>query len=100
MTAALRDTLARLKATHADVESDRVSLGADTIDGLDTVYVDALHNAFPALAAALDRAQRVEEALDECAAVLRGDELSKSALISALTKARIALAAPDEKEIK
>ena len=147
MTAALRDTLARLRALHekatqgewrwdgddlwhfgtgyADTEADphRYSgIKSDTrlreslILAANKELIAALHNAFPALAAALDRAQRVEEAAQFFrsganwgtwkawmvnGAATRDEGIAGAKQIVAATAAlEIALAQPDEKESK
>ena len=69
-------------------------------------YIAALHNAFPQIAAALERAQRVEEALVRFQnTFLAYDEVSSLTkwhehMGAANEAARAALAQPDEKESK
>ena len=62
---ALRDTLARLKAAYAQIKPGRIEHAwvndDETLAQMN--FGDDLREAFPQIAAALDRAQRVEEAL-------------------------------------
>ena len=108
---ALRDTLARLKAAYAQIKPGRIEDAwvndDETLAQMN--FGDDLREAFPQIAAALDRAQRVEEAAQELLEVadLRGDsdlphpaddpKLWTARAIDAWDELRAALA-PDEKE--
>ena len=124
MTAALRDTLARLRSLHEKATPGPVFVAADCADdtiahrdsGLalidtgrqedwpiarlchwpDAEYIAALHNALPAILAELERAQRIEAAL---LYIKIGTQLGGQwKQLSVHEIASIALAQPDEKE--
>ena len=86
MTAALRDTLARLKAAYAQVKPGRVEYAwvndDETLAQMN--FGDDLREAFPQIAAALDRAQRVEALLEravqtaECGEVWPADSVHEA----------------------
>ena len=97
---------------RATVDGKRVSICAD-LSTADAAYIAALHNALPTLAAALERAQRVEAAARFVVSNLHGTLFNELGATSyafgehamrvaerELSELRAAFAQPDEKEGK